>query len=220
MISKEDISLKSILEEKKAVFELKAAATKKEIYSRGIELLQNSDIIDKAIKVGDMATNFKLKNALGDTVELKDYLKKGKVVLTWYRGGWCPYCNFTLNYLQRELTSFKENGAYLIALTPELPDNSVSTKEKNNLQFEVLSDIGNKVARDYGIVFTLTDDVANVYNTSFGMNLYNGDLSNELPLAATYIIDQDGIISYAFLDTDYRNRAEPSELITFLEKNK
>jgi peroxiredoxin len=211
-------SLKSKLEEKKENFELKADDTKKIAYKKGIESVENSGILSTAKQVGEKAPNFTLNNALGQPVELNDYLKKGNVVLTWYRGGWCPYCNLTLNELQQELPNFKANGATLIALTPELPDKSISTAEKNNLEFEVLSDLGNKIANEYGIVFKLTDDVAKMYNKAFDMNSYNGDTSNALPLAATYIINKNGDIIYAFLDADYRNRAEPSEITAFLKK--
>ena len=214
---KSTTSLRSKLEEKKANFELKADDNKKRAYKEGLEAVENSGIVAAAKQVGDTAPAFTLTNAEGKPVALEDYLKKGPVVLTWYRGGWCPYCNLTLHQLQEELPNFKASGANLIALTPELPDQSMSTAEKHDLQFEVLSDVGNKIARRYGIVFKLTDEVAAMYNKSFDMNSYNGDDSNELPLAATYIISQEGKIVYAFLDADYRNRAEPSELTDFLE---
>jgi len=210
-------SLKSQLDAKKEAFELKADDHKKQVYKEGIQSVEDSGILEKALNVGDIAPNFILTNALGENIELYQHLKKGKVVLTWYRGGWCPYCNLTLHELQLELPNFKSNGAQLLALTPELPDKSLSTTEKNDLEFEVLSDIGNAVAREFGIVFKLTDEVAGMYNESFGMNDYNGDTSNELPLAAAYIIAENGEILYAFLDADYRNRAEPAELTRFLE---
>ena len=216
-MEKQDVKrLQSKLEAKKASFEAKADDNKKRAYKEGIESVEKSRITRTAKQVGQKAPNFVLKNALGKPVELKDYLKKGKVVLTWYRGGWCPYCNMTLNDLQQELANFKKNGANLIALTPELPDKSISTAEKNKLEFEVLSDVGNKVAKQYGIVFKLTDEVAGMYNKAFDMKGYNGDESNELPLAATYIIDENGEIIYAFLDADYRNRAEPSDVVKAL----
>jgi peroxiredoxin len=220
METNEQTTLKSMLDEKKRNFELNADDNKKKIYKEGIEAVAKSGILDKALNVGDIAPNFKLNNALGEPVELYQYLKTGKVVLTWYRGGWCPYCNLTLRQLQLELPEFEANGAHLIALTPELPDKSLSTSEKHDLKFEVLSDIGNEIGKEYGIAFKLTNDVANAYNESFGMNEYNGDESNELPLAATYIINEDGKIVYAFLDADYRNRAEPEELTEFLKTNK
>lgn len=220
MESNEKPTLKSMLDERKKSFELKTDDHKKKIYKEGIEAIAKSGLLDKALKVGDIAPNFKLNNALGEPVELYEYLKKGKVVLTWYRGGWCPYCNLTLRQLQLELPEFEANGAHLIALTPELPDKSLSTSEKHKLEFEVLSDIGNEVGKEYGIVFKLTNEVADAYNKSFGIKEYNGDESNELPLAATYIIDEDGKIIYAFLDADYRNRAEPNELTEFLKTNR
>lgn len=216
----EHTSLKSKLEERKASFALKADDNKKRAYGEGIEAVANSGILSSAKQIGDQAPDFTLNNALGKAINLTEYLKKGKVVLTWYRGGWCPYCNLSLHQLQEELPNFKVHGATLIALTPELPDESISTAEKNDLKFEVLSDLGNKIAKEYGIVFKLSDEVAKMYNQAFELNNHNGDQSNELPLAATYIIDENGVIVYAFLDADYRNRAEPSDLTAFLKNNK
>jgi len=210
-------SLKAQLDERKQNFERKADKKVKAIYKDGIDAVAKSGILENALQNGQKAPNFKLKNALGDTVELADYLAKGPVILTWYRGGWCPYCNLTLHKLQKELPKFKAQGANLIALTPELPDSSITTAEKNDLNFEVLSDLGNAVARKYGVVFKLTPEVAEIYNKKFDLEAYNGDSSNELPLAATYIINKDGTIVYAFLDADYRNRAEPSELTAILK---
>ena len=215
-----DVSLLSLLTAKKDASALRSDEHKKAVYAAGIEAVANSGVLTSAMQVGDVAPNFTLKNALGENVALYDELKKGKVVLTWYRGGWCPYCNLTLSALQKELPNFKTNGANLIALTPELPDSSLNTSEKNKLEFEILSDVGNKIANKFGIVFDLTPDVAAMYNASFDMNAYNGDKSNQLPLAATYVIAEDGKILYAFLDADYRNRAEPSEITAFLKEKK
>ena len=209
-------SLYKQLQAKKQDFEKNALPNKKKAYKRGIDAVKQSKIIEKALQVGDKAPNFMLKNALGKSISLYDYLQEGKVILTWYRGNWCPYCNMTLRQLQLELPNFNANNTTLIALTPELPDESISTAEKHALQFEVLSDIGNIVAKQYGIVFELTSEVAAMYNQAFELNNHNGDNSNELPLAATYIINENKEIVYAFLDADYRNRAEPSDLTDFL----
>ena len=211
-----DGSLRAVLEAKKQRFLDNAEEHKKKAYQEGVITVNESGIAETAKNVGDIAPNFTLQNASNQAVQLEDYLKKGKVILTWYRGGWCPYCNFTLQHLQKELPNFKAHGANLIALTPELPDHSLSTADKNALQFEVLSDIDNKVAREYGLVFYLGDEVARLYNESFNLIGYNGNEDNELPLAATYIIDQSGKIEYAFVEADYRVRAEPSELTAFL----
>lgn len=210
--------LKSLLDAKKSKFEENADAGIKKIYKEGIDAVTNSGVLSSAKQVGDVAPNFTLQNAVGESVELSKILETGPVVLTWYRGGWCPYCNITLHQLQLELPNFKAEDATLIALTPELPDSSISTSEKHELEFEVLSDVGNQVAKEYGVVFKLTDEVAENYNNNFDLNAYNGDKSNELPLAATYIINTDGEIVYAFLDADYRNRAEPAVLTQKLKE--
>ena len=212
------LTQRQALENRKSNFNQRADEKTKETYKEGLDAVLNSGILDSALNVGDIAPDFTLKNALGEEVSLKDYLKEGPVVLSWYRGGWCPYCNINLHYLQEELPNFQAEGANLIALTPETPDESISTAEKHELQFEVLSDLENKIGKKYGIVFQLTDEVAEIYNEKFNLNQHNGDNSNELPLAATYVIDMDGTIVYAFLDYDYRNRAEPSEITTFLKE--
>jgi len=217
-VKEENSSLQAALDERKNNFNKKADETTKKIYKEGFEDVENSGVLESAKKVGDLAPNFSLKNAIGETVDLKSYLDKGPVVLTWYRGGWCPYCNLTLHSLQEELPNFKAQGANLIALSPELPDESISTSEKHKLEFEVLSDVGNVVGKQYGVVFKLTDDVANIYNQKFDLNGHNGDTSNELPIAATYVINTDGKIVYSFVDFDYRKRAEPSVITKFLEE--
>jgi peroxiredoxin len=212
--------LATILDEKKNAFNEKADSTKKRVYAEGIQSVIESRVVENAKQVGDTAPNFTLKNALGNEVELYDELKKGPVVLMWYRGGWCPYCNITLHHMQKMLPEFKKNKANLIALTPEIPDKSMTTKEKNDLEFEILSDAGNKVAKGYGVSFKLTDDVADYYENGFGLSDFNGNEDNELPLGATYVINSQGIIVYAFLDADYRNRAEPSEVLEAVENIK
>lgn len=210
--------LETELNAKKANFEQKADPERKKVYAEGIEAVANSKVVQNALQVGDTALNFTLSNAFGKKVTLYDELKNGPVILMWYRGGWCPYCNVALHYMQEALPEFKKYGANLIAVTPEVPDKSISTKEKNELQFEVLSDLNNHVARAYKVVFKLTNEVAEIYQNNFGLSDYNGNTDGELPLAATYIIDQNGVIRYAFLDADYRNRAEPQDLIDFLKE--
>lgn len=211
------IPLQKALDEKKSNFELNADEDKKKDYAAGIQAIVDAGVLEKAMNEGDKAPNFTLKNAKGESVALYDELKNGPVVLIWYRGGWCPYCNLTLKRLQDELPNFKKYDASLLALTPELPDSSLSTVEKNALSFQVLSDIGNEVAKEYGVVFELTDAVAKRYQEGFNLYGYNGDKSNTLPLAATYVINKDGKIVYAFLDADYRNRAEPKEILNVLK---
>ncbi|WP_372796164.1 peroxiredoxin-like family protein [Pontiella sp.] len=211
-----ETSLKAQLDSRKEAFGAKAPADVKKIYAEGLQAVVDSGIVQQAKQLGDTAPDFELTNAAGKKVKLSDALKDGPVVLTWYRGGWCPYCNLTLHALQAELPNFKAAGATLFALTPEVPDQSMSTAEKHALEFEVLSDLDSHVAREYGIVFKLTDEVAAIYEEKFGLSDYNGNDAGELPLAATYVINTDGTIAYAFLDADYRNRAEPAEITRVL----
>jgi peroxiredoxin len=121
--------------------------------------------------------------------------------------------------LQQRLPEIKELGAELVAISPQLPDNSLSTAEKLALEFMVLSDVGNKVSRDFGLVFELSDTVQEIYK-NFGIDLLgaNGDDSQELPIPATYIIGRDGVVRYAFVDADYTNRLDPDVIIAELQK--
>ena len=209
--------LDALLDVQRKASSQKFTKEKSQIYADGIAEIKNSGILNSALKVGDTAPNFTLNNALNKPISLYNELENGPIILTWYRGGWCPYCNITLHYLQEKLPDFKKVGATLLALTPELPDNSLSTSEKHNLQFTVLSDLANKIGKEYGVVFELTKEVASIYDEAFGLNKKNGDDSNELPLAATYVIDKNGIIQYAFLDADYRKRAEPRDILKSLK---
>ncbi|MFK7924163.1 MAG: peroxiredoxin-like family protein [Bacteroidia bacterium] len=213
-------SLQSILDARKAQWAEKAPDSTKKAYNKGIADVIQKGVLAQAKQLGDQAPDFSLFNATNQSVRLADLLQDGPVILTWYRGGWCPYCNLTLRRLQDELARFQVMGATLIALTPELADKSLSTQEKNDLSFEVLSDLHNAVAKEYGVVFSLTPEVADMYQKGFDLHGYNDDESNELPLAATYVIDRAGTIRYAFLDAEYRHRAEPEDLLQVLEQLK
>jgi len=215
--SQQSESLEGRLESRKAEFSISASDEIKAIYGAGVQAVRDSGIESSAKNTGDEAPAFTLQNASGSEVSLASLLSEGPVVLTWYRGGWCPYCNITLRALQEQLPAFTERGATLVALTPEVPDKSLSTKEKNELTFEVLTDLNNEVAKRYGVVFELTNEVHEIYNDKFSFDSFNGNEDGELPLAATYVIGTDGVIRYAFLDSDYTRRAEPAEILAALD---
>jgi peroxiredoxin len=187
------------------------------IMKEAIASLENSKITTKAYKKGQQLPDISLPNAQGNTVNVQEILKDNKVVVAFYRGGWCPYCNLELKALQEKLPEIEAKGAKLIAITPETPDNSLSTKEKNDLSFEILTDANNEIAKALGLVYQLPENLVSLYE-QFGIDLKQsqGTASNELPIAATYIVDQDGVISYDFLEEDYKLRAEPSEIIAAL----
>jgi len=138
--------------------------------------------------------------------------------MTFYRGGWCPYCNLELKAYQDQLTNIKAENATLVAITPELPDVSLSTAEKNALEFEVLSDVNSDYARSLGLVFSLADELRPIY-LSFGIEIekHNGEGQFDLPLAATFVIAQDGTVASAFVDADYTTRQEPAEVVAALK---
>ncbi|CAM1372920.1 Alkyl hydroperoxide reductase [Tenacibaculum xiamenense] len=207
----------NLIEELKAKKEASSKAIPKEkleIMARGTEALKNNSLSEKALKVGDLIPDFELPNALGNKISLKSLLSKGSVVISFYRGGWCPYCNIELRALQNLLPEFEKYNTSLIAISPETPDNSLNTVEKNNLSFEVLSDIDNKVAKQLGLVFQLPDDLREVYH-SFNIDVpkHNGNEDYELPMPATYVVNSEGIIKYAFVPEDYTERANPEEIL-------
>ncbi|MDW3095002.1 MAG: peroxiredoxin-like family protein [Gammaproteobacteria bacterium] len=186
-------------------------------FNNGVDEVRYSGILDKAINVGDYAPEFNLVNAIGKYVSLYDQLEKGPVVLVWYRGGWCPYCNLQLQHIQKKLNEIHQAGGQVIAISPELPDKTMSTKERHMLEFQVLSDTKNKVADRYKLAYTVPNYVVDHYDLSSKLNAHNGDNENRLPLAVTYVIAKNGVVEYAFLDADYKNRATPEEIITVLK---
>jgi peroxiredoxin len=135
-------------------------------------------------------------------------------VVTFYRGEWCPFCNLQLRAYQRILPQIQSLGATLVAISPQTPDHSLSTVEKKELTFTVLSDVGNRVARAYRIVFTLEESIRPLY-TTIGSDLpsFNSDASWELPMPATFLVAQDGTVRLAFVAEDYTHRLEPADLL-------
>lgn len=187
------------------------------IMKDAIAALENSKVSAKALKKGDKIPAISLPNAQGKTIHIQEILKSHKVVIAFYRGGWCPYCNLELKALQEKLPEIEAKGAKLIAITPESPDNSLTTTEKNNLSFDILTDANNEIARTLGLVYELPKNLVSLYQ-NFGIDLEKsqGIDSNELPIAATYVVNQDGAIDYDFIEEDYKLRAEPSEIIASL----
>lgn len=176
-----------------------------------------------AIKTGMQAPNFILPNANGVKHTLRTILEHGPVILTFYRGGWCPVCNDQLYAYQEILPEFEELGAQLVAITPEKPDSVQDTAVKNAITYEVLSDTGNKVAREYDLIWEVPEEKREGFSmwlkgeTGKTLAEFNGIDNYELPIPATFVIAQDGTVVYVFRDEDYRQRAKNEDIIKALE---
>jgi peroxiredoxin len=188
------------------------------VVAAAFQELLASKVAADACSVGDRAPGFKLPNVRGGDLDIRDALCEGPVVLSFYRGSWCPFCNLELNALQRHLPDIRSCGARLIAVSPEKPDSSLSHAEKLNLEFDVLSDLGNRTASDYGLTMTVAETLRPLY-LQWGIDLpaANGDESHQLPVPATYLIDSGGIIRAAYVEKDYTKRMEPVDIVQALK---
>ncbi|MGO8786519.1 MAG: peroxiredoxin-like family protein [Terriglobia bacterium] len=190
------------------------------IVTDDMDRVRSSGVLDHALKVNDFAPDFSLPDAFGYEISLKTLLKAGPVVISFYRGEWCPFCNLELHALQEALPRINKLGANLVAISPEKPDGGIIVTEKNKLTFPVLSDFKNAVARQFGIVFRVGDELQDLSRTVFknDLSLRNGEDTYELPVPATFVIDGSGMVRFAHVNVDYMTgRAEPEEVVAALE---
>ncbi|WP_158903476.1 peroxiredoxin-like family protein [Burkholderia sp. L27(2015)] len=193
-------------------------AGRAELYDAKVEELRANFLIENTPAMGSEAPEFALPNAQGKSVSLSQALRDGPVVVTFYRGAWCPYCNLQLRAYQRSLPEITALGGRLMAVSAQLPDKSLFTVEQNALEFDVLSDVGNRVARAFGLVYTLPDELrAALIANNKALPLFNGDDSWELPVPATYVIGRDRRIVLASVQIDYRQRLAPEAIVASLQ---
>lgn len=184
------------------------------MYRRALATLEASGLSERALREGAIAPDFELPNAVGDLVRLSDLLRSGPVILSFYRGQWCPFCNLELRALQGAMEDVESAGATLVAVSPNTPDTSLTTVEKHGLTFPVLSDHDNRVAKLFNLVYEMTpENIENYRDKGRDIPAMNGADKWELPVPATYVIDSDRVICYAFIDTNHRVRAEPGEVV-------
>jgi peroxiredoxin len=202
----------------RAEFARTAPASRAALYEAKIEELRSEFASNSAIGVNDIAPDIALPNPAGKSIVLKDLLQSGPVVLTFYRGDWCPYCNIQLRAYQGALPQITGLGGRLVAISPQLPDNSLDTASKNALTFDVLSDVGNKVSRSYGLVYSLPEEIRSALRSNTkALPPITGDESWELPVPATYVVARDQRVALAYIEVDYRKRPEPEALLTCLK---
>ncbi|QDS94966.1 Putative peroxiredoxin bcp [Roseimaritima multifibrata] len=171
-----------------------------------------------AIAVGQPAPNFDLPNAIGESVELSALLAGGPVVLMFYRGSWCPYCNLQLRAMQARLADIEKLGGQLVAVSPEIPDESLSLTERAELKFTVLSDKDALIAAQYGVAWKVPEPILDHMRNDRGLDLakINDGNATVLPIPATFVISADGIVTWQYVNVDYRHRAEPDDVIAAL----
>lgn len=182
-----------------------------------IAQLQADGISRSALQAGAAAPALTLPDATGRAVSLASLWANGPLIVVFYRGGWCPYCNLGLREWQRLLPQVQAAGATLVAISPQTPDNSLSTSEKNALAYTVLSDSALAAARGFGLLFDFPPALSALYQVMGNdLPLINGNQDWSLPLPATYVVGTDGLIRYAHVEADYRERAEPAQVLAAL----
>ena len=173
----------------------------------------------RALKAGDQAPAFTLNDPDGNPVSSADLLAKGPLVVSFYRGVWCPYCNMELRALQAELPAFEKLGASLVAISPQTAVNSRKSVRQNDLGFPILSDVRNDVAAAFGLRFELPDYLIELYKgLKNDLPAFNGDASWTLPMPGRFVIGQDGSILYAEVNPDYTRRPEPADMLPALRR--
>ena len=186
-------------------------------FSAASRRLDAADFASRAPQVGDEAPGFSLPDHTGEEVQLSALLRHGPVVLVFYRGEWCPYCNLQLRTFQAHLDQLAAHGTQLVAISPQTPDHSLSMAEKNELEFVVLSDVGMRVIERYGLRYEVDAETRELLETvGNDLTAYNGGHGWVLPAPATFVIDRAGIVHYAHVRGDWTERAEPSEVLAVL----
>lgn len=168
--------------------------------------------------INSKAPDFKANSQYKSEVRLRDLLKKGKVVLVFYRGQWSPYCNRYLKRLQDSLQFITEKGATVIAVSPEKPENILLTVEKTKAEFPILHDEGLKIMRAYDVEYEVPENtLKQLKNTGIDLGESNGKNGNFLPITATYIIDKESSITYRFFDKDYKKSPSVKDILNNLK---
>ncbi len=212
------MSLTETLAARKARNAQKIPAEKWAIMEQSTNALKADAPSEAAIKTGDRLPDFNLPDVKGNLIALETF-HSDFLVVSFYRGGWCPFCNFELKALQEILPQLEALDAELVAISPETPDHSLTTAQKNELSFSVLSDVNNTYARSLGLVFQMPEDLQEVYH-SFNLKVdqHNGNQDYELPMPATYVINKHREIIYSFIPEDYTERLDPEMILEILTK--
>jgi peroxiredoxin len=218
-ISETDIRpLRDIFTERKELIAKYVPAETQAIHARAVTELQRQHRAEDILPVGAKVPEFQLQDHEGKSISSSDLLARGRLVLCFIRGRWCPFCVAQTEAMNLILPDLEQAGATLVAISPQTAQQSFFMRDQHKLRFPLLSDAGNKVARQFGLTYRVPDEQQAVYQRAFvNLPFVNGDKSWELPIPATYIIDRDGNVLYASANEDYAERPEPEDIVNFLQ---
>jgi peroxiredoxin len=209
--------LREIFTERKELIAKYVPAETQAIHARAIACLKQQRLAANILSVGSKVPEFQLQDRDGKTVSCSDLLTKGRLVLCFIRGRWCPFCVGQMEAMNLILPEIEQTGAALAAISPQTMKQSFFMRDQHKLRFPLLSDAGNNVARQFELTYRVPDEQKAVYQRAFvNLPFVNGDDSWELPIPATYIIDRDGSVLYASANEDYTERPEPEDVVRFL----
>jgi peroxiredoxin len=210
--------LREILAERKELIAKYVPAETQAVHARAVAELKQQRLPSNILPVGAKAPAFHLQNHDGKNVSSSDLLAKGRLVLCFIRGRWCPFCVAQLEAMNLVLPEIEQAGATFAAISPQTVQQSFFMRDQHKLRFPLLSDAGNKVARQFGLTYRIPEEQEAVYRKAFvNLPFVNGDDNWELPIPATYIIDRDGTALYASANEDYTERPEPEDIVCFLQ---
>ncbi|OLC98113.1 MAG: hypothetical protein AUH86_05935 [Acidobacteria bacterium 13_1_40CM_4_58_4] len=189
------------------------------VHARVVAELKEAGMVDRILSLGAKAPAFELKDHNGEPVSFTELLARRRLVICFFRGRWCPFCVGQLEAMNLILPQIAQSGASLVAISPQRVQQSFFMADQHKLRFPLLSDAGNQVARQFGLVYRVPDYQQAVYRRAFiNLPFANGDESWELPIPATYIFGRDGTALYASANADYMERPEPADILKLLHE--
>jgi peroxiredoxin len=210
-------SLREIFAERKELIAKYVPAETQAVHARAVTELKQSGLAANILHIGAKIPEFRLQDHDGKSVSSSDLLARGRIVLCFIRGRWCPFCVGQMEAMNLVLPELEQAGATLVAISPQTVQQSFFMRDQHRLRFPLLADAGNMVGRQFGLTYRIPDEQRAVYQRAFvNLPFVNGDDSWELPIPATYIIDRDGSVIFASANEDYTERTEPSEIVRLL----
>lgn len=211
-------SLREIFAERKELIAKYVPGETQAVHAQAVAKLKEQNLAANILPVGVIAPQFELPDHDGKTISSSQLLSKGRLVLCFIRGRWCPFCVGQMEAMNLTLPQIEQTGASLIAISPQTVKQSFFMHDQHKLRFPLLSDIGNNVARQFGLTYRVSDDQQTLYQRAFvNLPFVNGDASWELPIPATYVIDRDGTVLFVSANEDYTDRSEPSDIVDVLK---